>query len=329
MFQQSVRSWVAMGAAAAVSSFLMHHAVAQSVSQGSGPYKAVMEMDDSIPNHTVYRPADLSQVTGKLPVIAHGNGGCMNAGNLSEVFFTWVASQGYVVVAAGPIVPDADAILKKSLEPKPGAKPGAFPDMSSLPEVLRKQDTTQDLIDVFDWAEAQNKLPGGKFEGKLDAGKMAVTGMSCGGLMALAAAADPRVATAVIMDSGVIRMTSLPPGMKLPEGMKLPPMPANEESLKKLHTPMMYMIGGEKDIAYKNAQADFNEIENLPLFMANIDVGHAGTFDQPHGGKMGEVTLDWLNWQLKGDQSAAAMFTGDSCGLCNSSDWKIQRKNMK
>jgi len=185
----------------------------------------------------------------------------------------------------------------------------------------------------MDWAEAQNRLKGSKYKGKLDTSKFAMMGMSCGGLMALDAAIDPRVTTAAILNSGVIRMTSLPPGMKLPEGVNLKSistnMPGSVEGLKKLHTPVLYVTGGEKDIAYKNAQADFVDITQVPVFMANIDVGHTGTFDQPHGGKMGEVVINWLNWQLKDDQKAAAMFTGDPCGLCSDVEWKVQRKNIK
>jgi hypothetical protein len=54
--------------------------------------------------------------------------------------------------------------------------------------------------------------------------------------MALSAAGDPRVATAVIMNSGVIRMTSLPPGLKFPPGIDpaamLAKMPAGLDALK-------------------------------------------------------------------------------------------------
>jgi len=29
------------------------------------------------------------------------------------------------------------------------------------------------------------------------------------------------------------------------------------------------------------------------------------------------VALAWLNWQLRGDAKAGALFVGDNCGLCN------------
>src|SRR5580704_7147315 len=49
---------------------------------GSGPYKTVMEMDAGLPDHTIYRPEDLSALNGtKLPVVVWGNGACVSAGN--------------------------------------------------------------------------------------------------------------------------------------------------------------------------------------------------------------------------------------------------------
>ena len=72
---------------------------------GSGPYKAVMEMDTGLPDHTIYRPEDLSVLNGtKLPVVVWGNGACVNAGNAFSSFLTDISSYGYLVIALGPIV---------------------------------------------------------------------------------------------------------------------------------------------------------------------------------------------------------------------------------
>jgi hypothetical protein len=106
-------------------------------------------------------------------------------------------------------------------------------------------------------------------------------------------------------------------------------IPGSVESLTKLHTPTIYLIGGGEDIAYKNAEADFAAITTVPLFKANLDVGHGGTLAEPHGGKFAEVATQWLLWQLKHDQQAAWMFVGEKCGLCQQPEWKVERKNMK
>src|SRR6202789_1445363 len=48
---------------------------------GTGKYPAVKEMVDALPNHVIYRPADLSKLgKDKLGVLAWGNGGCAAAG---------------------------------------------------------------------------------------------------------------------------------------------------------------------------------------------------------------------------------------------------------
>src|SRR5579872_2972610 len=72
---------------------------------GSGPFKAVMEMDAGLPDHTVYRPEDLSALNGAtLPLVVWGNGACVNAGNSFSNFLTDISSYGFVAVALGPIV---------------------------------------------------------------------------------------------------------------------------------------------------------------------------------------------------------------------------------
>src|SRR5215469_16384538 len=72
---------------------------------GSGPLKAVMEMDASLPEHTIYRPDDMSALNGAtLPIVVWGNGACANAGNSFSNFLTDISSYRYVAIALGPIV---------------------------------------------------------------------------------------------------------------------------------------------------------------------------------------------------------------------------------
>jgi len=43
-----------------------------------------MEMDAGLPDHTIYRPDNLSALNGtSLPIVVWGNGACVNAGTLS------------------------------------------------------------------------------------------------------------------------------------------------------------------------------------------------------------------------------------------------------
>ena len=133
--------------------------------------------------------------------------------------------------------------------------------------------------------------------------------------------------TVLVLNSGIIRG-----GIPTPDGGTRQPagyLPASDADLPKLHTPMLYLIGGEKDQAYRGAEGDFEAIQKVPVFNANTPVGHGGTWQQPGGGAMGKVAIDWLNWRLKGDAAAAKTFNGDPCGLCKDAAWTVKRKNWK
>ncbi len=92
---------------------------------GSGPYKAVMEMDAGLPDHTIYRPEDLSALNGaKLPIVVWGNGACVNAGNAFSSFLTDISSYGYLVIALGPIV-QRDPFGPAQPPPQAAAAPAA------------------------------------------------------------------------------------------------------------------------------------------------------------------------------------------------------------
>jgi hypothetical protein len=89
-----------------------------------------------------------------------------------------------------------------------------------------------------------------------------------------------------------------------------------------LHAPIAYFIG-------PNAADDFARIAKVPVFMANRDVGHyPATYRETRGGAFATAGMAWLKWQLKGDETAAKMFTGENCGLCGDPNWTLERKNM-
>ncbi len=272
----------------------------------SGLYPVVMEMDPTLPDHTVYRPADLFAPGRPLPVVAYGAGACINIGNGTPQFLGELASRGYLVVAGGPIVEGAD---------RPST-PGA-----SAPDVF--QNRTAQLLETIDWAIAQNDVTGGRFEGRIATDKIAVVGHSCGGLQAIAAADDPRVTTAIIGNSGIIRT---PPADDTRTGRSY--RPAGVDDLKRLHAPMLYITGGATDQAQPNAVLDFEAIQGLPVFHGDIGTGHGGTYREPRGGEYGQVMGDWLDWRLLGDAEAGRTFSGADCRLCVDPRWTVARKNI-
>ena len=206
-------------------------------------------------------------------------------------FLSEVASHGFVVIAIGPM-------------PAEGQRGG--------PGGATKSPM---LMEAINWAVAQNGEGSSQYYQKLDTNKIAVAGMSCGGLQALEVAPDTRIATAMICNSGILG----------DPGKGMPGMPSlKKDHLAKLHTPILYILGGEKDIAYNNGMDDFRRVNHLPIFVANLNVGHGGTYSKPHGGEFAKVATAWLQWQLKDDEEAAKLFVGDPCGLrrCKGGKWR-------
>lgn len=264
---------------------------------GTGPHKALMASDESLPTHTVFRPEDLGTLGAarKLPIVVWGNGACANSPWEHVNFLSEVASHGFLVVAIGPM-------------PAEGQRGGSGgPTRSPL------------LVNALDWAIAQNSDKASRYYGKLDTNKVAVAGMSCGGLQALEVAPDTRFVTAMIFNSGILPNPGAGRG-GMPQLTK--------DHLAKLRTPTLYVLGGEKDIAYKNGMDDFRRINHVPVFAANLDVGHGGTYRKPHGGEFAKVATAWLEWQLRGDKDAAKMFVGKPSGLAKREGWTVEKKNI-
>ena len=109
----------------------------------------------------------------------------------------------------------------------------------------------------------------------------------------------------------------------------MPGMPSVPKAkLKEIHCPIIYILGGESDIAYNNGMDDFKRIDHVPAIAVNLPVGHGGTYNQPNGGEFAIVARAWLDWQLKSDQEASKMFCGDKPAILQRKDWTLE-KNAK
>ena len=246
---------------------------------GTGAYKAVMKEEKGLPEHTVFVPQDLSAFSAAkpLPVLVWGNGACSNSPWEHMNFLNEIASQGYIVLATG-FIPMEDEWYKGPMS------------------------RTEQQIESIDWIIAQNADPASPYYNKIDVKNICVAGMSCGGLQTLFNCADPRIKALMICNSGLFNQQNASQAVG---GMPMPP----KEKLNEIHTPIIYILGGSEDIAYENGMDDFHRIKHVPAYAANFPVGHGGTYRQPHGGEFTIAALAWLNWQLKGDQDAAKMFT--------------------
>ena len=274
---------------------------------GSGPYKAVLAGDPTLPTHTIYRPRDLGPF-GKgagLPIVLWGNGGGRSSSGEFRVFLTEIASHGFLVVAIGPA---GNAATQGSEAPVGTSR-------------------SSELLDALNWAIAQNGKDG-EYRGKIDTSKVAVMGASLGGLQALEVSPDPRVTTTVVWNSGLFNALPQPPRGAAAPRMGFPAV--TKAVLKRLHGPIAYFVGGPSDGMSQNAADDFARIQNVPALLASRDVGHyPATYLEPHGGAFAVAGVAWLKWQLKGDEQARQMFVGEPCGLSADPKWKVERKNIR
>ena len=286
-------------------------AAARPDTRGTGAYPAIKEMDPALPDHVIYRPSNLSQLNGKrLGVVLWGNGGCAADGASARFHLMEIASHGYVVIApgrilSGPGAPPARKRAARQLDHTTG----------KLPPVAT---TAQDVSKGLDWILRENARDGSRYKGLVDPALVAVAGHSCGGLQAIQLAADPRIKTVIVNNSGVFADGTNP----------IPGIEVNKAMLQSIHTPVLYVMGGKGDVAWPNATDDFARINHVPAVLIDGDVGHGGTFGAQNGGDVARFSVAWLDWQLRGDQQAARLFKGEDCGLCNDPKWRIERKGV-
>ena len=270
---------------------------------GSGPHKAIAVREKSLSDFVVYRPMNMDAAmrvgrlgmfqtgevkTEKLPVLVFCNGGCMDTSIGYENMLTDIASYGYVIVAIG--------------------------ELQMLAQHEKDQHTPSSMVQqALDWICQQAADPASPYYNKIDQEKIAAAGHSCGGAQVLANADDRRLKTYLILNAGMGKMTMAD---------------ASAKSLKNLHGPILYLVGGTEDVAWKNAQMDYKAIKKVPVVLAdNTKSGHGGTYEQPNGGANSRMVRAWLDWQLKGKTEQKAIFIdGD---LKDYADWTIMHKNFK
>jgi hypothetical protein len=272
---------------------------------GTGPYPAVKRTDPAFPDHVLYQPADLSKLGArKLGVLVWGNGACSDDGASVRFHLAEIASHGYLVIAPGRALTGPGAPPRPQTPPPPGP--------------LGIRTTTAQVAAGIDWALAENARKGSPYFGRIDPRLVAVSGHSCGGLQALEIAADPRVHAVIVHNSGVFK-----DGTNPIRGITI-----DKAALRRLHTPVLYIMGGPSDIAWPNGTDDFDRIDTVPAMLASLDVGHGGTFQDANGGRVTPVDVAWLEWQLRGDRVAACWFRGADCRLCTDPAWTVRKKRI-
>lgn len=254
---------------------------------GSGPHKVVIETnsDPGINEGTIYRPADLGPGK-KYPIFVWGNGACSKDGSSNSGSMTELASHGYFVIADG----------------LPGGSGSRAMEMSDV------------LLKYITWAIAQNRKPCSPYYQSLDTSKTAANGFSCGGMLSMGTAHDPRITTWGLSSSGSFG--------------------DNRQLWDAVHTPVLILEGHKDETgAYNNGLRDYNGISPLGhpiMFFSNKTFGHGGDLWGSNGGDFTKINLSWLNWWLKGDTGATGkeVLVGVNCKYCNDSNWEVKSANI-
>ena len=272
----------------------------------TGPYKIVMEVDPSLPLHTIYHPADLSvfPTKDKLPIIVTSGPGCNFDGDSFRPFYTEIASYGYFVIAVGLPVPEGLASA-----------------------IFFNED--DEVKDAMDWAFAVNKYEVSKYFGKLDTSNVVLMGQSCSGGHQTRLRDDKRITGLIYWNSGFSFLWGRPVGRST-DGTKTGQITA-ADALKAMTVPIAYFVG-DTDMARQAATTDFETSEKNPTFLGVLKIpgdSHGGTFREKNGGGFGVAGVAWLNWRTKSDKEAAKMFKGDPCGLAKDPNWiELKGKNL-
>lgn len=294
----------------------------------TGPHAVVIEHDQRLATHTIYRPATLGP--SKHSVLVWGEGGCAKNGLTFPEYLSEIASYGFVVMADGPpITPAARGGQRGAAAPAGpprgqapaagaprGGQGGAGNPAARGARGARGGGINADgtpLTAAIDWLAREAADSSSRFYQKVDTTRVAAMGMSCGGLMAYNISADPRVATVGIWNSGLLN-----PDEKIYNGLR---------------SPVIIITGGESDIAYPNGKRDFETIPaRVPVFYGVYpSIGHGGTYNEDNGGAFGVAAVAWLKWQLLNDTSAQAkgLFVGTPCGLCSNPQWQTNSRSLR
>lgn len=276
----------------------------------------------SLKGHTIFTPHPRSlQADERLPVLVWANGLGLAWGLMFGAFLREIASHGYIVIANGePGEGGGAGAGARGGEGKgKGNKMGNWTARHLHLHLgrLRQMDAST-LVDAVRWAveAGQSCHDPDDVRAHVDGERIALAGQSRGGLDAYAAATallrgeqeKPVVRTVGLFNSGLLSRTA-----------------EHLAQVRGLRVPVFYAVGGPADIAYRNAEADWELLPgDLPAWIGNLDVGHIGTYyDDESGGRFVRAALDWLGVTLRGDEAARRRMLEEY----EANGWKVRHRN--
>lgn len=278
---------------------------------GDGAFPATREEPANFPKHTLYYPADLTKAP-KLPVILWANGGCRTTSVEFTRFLGEIASHGYLVAAIGRGDIPFQII-------RIGAPTGT--GEQSTDTRPRQDMDPSNMLAALDLLAQENERKGSRFYHHVDLSAAAALGQSCGGFMAFQAAKDARIKAVAALNSN----------FPTRGGATLMPLRNadpnwNSEDLK---IPAAFFTGGPADLAYPYAVKSYEAVLGAaPTVRVDMPaMGHTGAYPMPDV-RWTRAVIQWLNWNLKGDQTARIAFAGARCGLCGDPDFWVSAKGV-
>jgi dienelactone hydrolase len=249
------------------------------------------ETSATLAGYNIYRPAEM-KAGAPLPIIAWANGGCVRRDATWTTILERWAGEGFFVIAVTSL-PNADP-----------AAPGRF--------------TVDDQAAAIEWAIRENGSSTSPYANRLDINRIVAAGNSCGGMTSLALAArDSRVKSVYILS-----------------GSSLGPNTTKEAAgalMSKVSAPVLFIVGGEEDIARKPANLDYSLLpDGIAAMVVSRSSGEHRTVstDPAIQSDAADIGVNWFRATLHNDQDAIDTLRTTICATCDSKTWSAEIKGL-
>jgi len=256
------------------------------------------EAAPNLPGYNVYRPATLGRRA--MPIIAWANGGCVRSdATWTSLFERW-AREGYFVITI--------------TQP-----PGAPPLTAANAMAPGGRFTVDDQAAAINWAIRENETRGGPYRHHLDTRRIVAAGNSCGGITSLTLASRQSNLKSVFVLSG----SSVGPGQKVE---------ASQAIMSKVTVPVMFIVGGDEDIARVPANMDYDQLPagGAAMVVMRSAGDHRTVSTEPAILRdAGEISVNWFKATLYNDRAARKALTSTLCAGCDPRIWTVKSKNLR
>jgi dienelactone hydrolase len=257
-----------------------------------GATPVIKETSATLPGYNIYRPAEYKAGV-PLPIIAWANGGCVRSDFTWKTIFERWASEGFFVIAVTGL-PNSDP-----------AAPGRF--------------TVEDQAAAIDWAIKENGMAGSPYANHLDVNRIVAAGNSCGGMTSITLAArDARVKSVFILSGS----SAGPNATKEAAGALM----------SKVSAPVLFVVGGEEDIARKPANLDYSLLrDGIAAMVVSRSSGEHRTVstDPAIQSDAADIGANWFQATLYHNKNAINTLQTKICEKCDAKVWSAISKNLE